>query len=74
MYFTWGEGPVLLDSTCKSDLGYFLTSGSVNWIVAAPSQVDDLFVASSKFLKMILRKSLPNLKALPELPEVALPL
>tara|TARA_A100001015_G_scaffold301799_1_gene389164 strand:- start:1713 stop:1853 length:141 start_codon:yes stop_codon:yes gene_type:complete len=46
----------------------------VNWIVAAPSQVDDLFVASSKFLKMILRKSLPNLKALPELPEVALPL
>ena len=71
LYFTWEEGPAVLKPIGDADFGYFLTSGSPDWTVAAPNQVVDFFVDGSKMSKTDFETKFGVIgKDLPELPEV----
>ena len=48
LYFTWEDGPAVLNPVGDGDFGYFISPGSVDWTLAMPSQVADFFVDGSK--------------------------
>ena len=51
LYFTWEEGPAVLDPVGDEDFGYFISPGNSDWTLAEPSQVADFFVDGSKMSK-----------------------
>ena len=71
LYFTWEEGPAVLDPVGDEDFGYFISPGNTDWTLATPSQVADFFVDGSKMSKTDFVKKFGEIgKDLPELPAV----
>ena len=48
LYFTWEDGPAVIEPVGVGYEGYFISPGSVDWTLAMPSQVADFFVDGSK--------------------------
>jgi hypothetical protein len=71
LYFTWEEGPAVLDPVGDADFGYFISPGNSDWTLAEPSQVADFFVDGSKMSKTDFETKFGVIgKDLPELPAV----
>ena len=71
LYFTWEEGPAVLEPVGDADFGYFISPGNDDWTIAEPSQVADFFVDGSKMSKTDFETKFGVIgKDLPELPAV----
>ncbi len=71
LYFTWEEGPAVLEPVGDADFGYFISPGNDDWTIAEPSQVADFFVDGSKMSKTDFETKFGVIgKDLPELPPV----
>ena len=51
LYFTWEEGPAVIDPVGKGYEGYFISPGNSNWTLAQPSQIADFFIDGSEMSK-----------------------
>ena len=71
LYFTWEEGPAVLDPVGDEDFGYFISPGNTDWTLATPGQVADFFVDGEKMSKTSFENKFGVIgKDLPELPAV----
>tara|TARA_R100001129_G_scaffold163337_1_gene128883 strand:+ start:1129 stop:1365 length:237 start_codon:yes stop_codon:yes gene_type:complete len=71
LYFTWEEGPAVLEPVENGDIGFFITPGESNWMLATPRQVADFFIDGSEMSKTNFENKFGGIgEGLPELPAV----
>ena len=71
LYFTWEEGPAVLDPVGDADFGFFISPGNADWTLAEPSQVADFFVDGLKMSESEFNNKFGGIGLeLPELPDV----
>lgn len=58
LYFTWEEGPAVLEPVENGDIGFFITPGESNWMLATPRQVADFLLTAQRCPKQILKINL----------------
>ena len=70
-YFTWEEGPAVVEPVELGYLGFFILPGNSDWTLAEPSQFADFFVDGEEMSKADFERKFGVIgKDLPELPEV----
>lgn len=71
LYFTWEEGPAVIDPVDAGYLGFFISPGNADWTLAEPSQVADFFVDGLKMSESDFNNKFGGIGSdLPELPDV----
>ncbi len=70
IYFTWEDGPAVVNPVGAGYDGFFISPGKSDWTLAEPSQVADFLVDGSKMSKTEFDSKFGVIgKDLPELPE-----
>ena len=71
LYFTWEEGPAVIESYDDGKLGFFIAFDESDWSMATPRQVADFVLDGSKMSKEAFESKFGVIGAdLPELPDV----
>ena len=69
LYFTWEEGPAVINPVEAGYPGFFISPGNSDWTPAYPNQVTDFFVDGSKMSETDFEAKFGVIgKDLPELP------
>ena len=71
LYFTWEEGPAVIESYDDGKDGFFIAENESDWSLATPKQFADFLLDGSKMLKEEFESKFGVIGAdLPELPDV----
>ena len=71
LFFTWEDGPAVVDPVGMGYEGYFIAPGKSDWTLAMPSQVADFLIDGEKMSETDFEAKFGVIgKDLPELPAV----